>query len=370
MRATRALIHIDNLKHNFHILKAAAADSLFCAVVKADAYGHSIPLVAKALDDLGADRFGVACLEEAAAVRSCGITKPLHLFSACLPEEMAEAAVLDVIPFISSIREAALWNEAAACQTKPLTVHIKVDISMSRVGCAPEEAEPLINFIKSQPFLRLEGIATHFPNGDDLTAPRLEDDFAQFQQLIKKINDPRLIYHCANSAALQRLPASALNMVRQGLALYGYPPSDYVRSVMPAANTLRPVMELCSQITFIRKIEAGKGVSYGSLYRAPHSTYIAVVPCGYADGFFNSFSNRADTALVNGKRYPIAGFVCMDQLMIDLGPRPEADVYDKVVLFGPQPEANDAASLTRNMEHLSPYMLLTAISKRVPRVVA
>jgi alanine racemase len=128
-------------------------------------------------------------------------------------------------------------------------------------------------------------------------------------------------------------------------------------------------MELVSQISHIRKVAANTPVSYGSLYKTKQAGYIATIPCGYADGFLNSFTNREDAIAIGDRRYPIAGFVCMDQLMVDLGPHCLANIYDKVSLFGPNAPAHNAQSLTQGLANLSPYMLLTAISARVPRLV-
>ncbi|MCL2519508.1 MAG: alanine racemase [Spirochaetaceae bacterium] len=374
MRATRALIYKDNLEFNFKLIKNNFNHQTFiCAVVKANAYGHGIEMVAPILDKLGAHRFAVACLSEARRLRAMAITKPIHLLSPCMPYEISEAIYLKLIPFISSFDEARLWQSMAKAINKEVTVHIKVNLSMNRIGCDISELIPLTNFVSEQSYLKLEGIASHFANGDDTTNPSLEDDLFNFTHLVTplKQQQPHLIVHCANSAAIQRLAANNLfNMVRPGIALYGYSPSSYAQQHSLLNGNLKPVMELCSFITFIHQLKEDSAVSYGSLYVAKKGSYLATIPLGYADGYSNIFSNKEAAVAIKGKLYNIAGFVCMDQLIVDLKDNPDnIKLYDKAIFFGPNSPSLNAAQLTVGLAHFSPYMLLSGISQRVERVI-
>ena len=370
MRVTQALIYKDNLKHNFNLIKnQLKANTLICAVVKGNAYGHGIEVVAPLLDQLGANCFAIACLNGATRLRNLAITKPIYLLRPCLPHEIAEAIKLELSPFISSFHEATLWQQQAKEASKLIKVHLKVNTSMTRLGCDSSDFIPLANFINEQSHLKLEGVATHFANADSEINPSLEEDIRQFTALVSQLKRPDLLIHCAGSATIQRLPAGQLfNMVRPGLALYGYPPSDYSQQHSLLADKLKPVMELRSHVIFIRKLQKDSPVSYGSQYLAKAGNYIATIPLGYADGYNISFSNLKNAVLIKGRRYNIAGRVCMDQLMVDLGPNPDnIGLYDEVTFFGPNPPALTATELTGSCRQGSAYTLLSAIAERVER---
>jgi alanine racemase len=368
MRATRALIHLAHLRHNILIIrKLAGSDCKICLPVKANAYGHGAVSIARAAEEYGVDYLAVAAVSEGEKLRAGGVKSPILLLNHVLPEEIPELLAAKLVPVAASAEYIELLSRQADRHDATLPVHLKVDTGMGRIGCPPAEALLLARRIHNDEKLDLVGLCTHFPSADS-TEPA-DREFTRRQntllvdlaeQLKSEGINPGCV-HAANSGALATLPESFQGMVRPGLALYGYEP------VPSEPLGLRPVMEFETRIVFIKKVEAGQSVSYGRTWTAPSDTVIATLPVGYGDGYNRLLSNKGKV-LVKGKLYPVVGRVCMDMCMIDLGPDSGVELYDKAVLFGPDPAGWSAVHIAEAIGTI-PYEVTCWISFRVPRVI-
>ncbi|MDC7234914.1 MAG: alanine racemase [Spirochaetales bacterium] len=369
-RATRALIHLENLKHNLEqIREIVGPDREICLAVKADAYGHGAVGISMAALKYGVSRLAVSNLDEGKELRQAGITAPILLLSYPHEEEYEEIVENRLEPLVGDEEYLQRLNLIVRDKgAAPLGIHIKIDTGMGRIGCPPEDAPFLARLADTSEGLTIAGICTHFPVGDSMEEEDIE--FTEQQTLtlssIKKeilsMNiDPGLV-HAANSGGILLHKNSHLDMVRLGISAYGYHPD----SRMSRTEDLKPVMELKTAVSFIKTVHPGQTVSYGRTWQAEEQCRIASVPVGYADGYFRLLSGKSDF-LINGKRYPIAGRVCMDQLMINLGQNRDIKIGDEVTVFGPDPEGPDAAELA-DLIGTIPYELTCALTKRVPRI--
>ena len=371
MRATRATIDLTRLRANLQAaddhLRAARGGSQppprICLAVKANAYGHGAVAVARAALQAGVSYFGVATVDEGVALREAGIEAPILLFSLPLPEETPAVAAAALTPLCG---DAALGRDlarAAVAAGRSVDVHLKIDTGMERIGCRPREAAAIAEQLRGMDGLRLTGLCTHFARSSEADQQFSRAQLAAFHQAIAAIpNRNGLLLHAANSGAFVGLPESHLDMVRLGVIAYGYyPGGDLARTV-----DVQPVMELATRLTYLKRVPAGSGISYGHTHRTAADTVIATIPAGYADGYPRLLSNRAEV-LIRGRRYPVVGRICMDQCLVDLGPRPDAERYDRAVLFGPDRAGPDAAELADHIGTI-PYEITSAISARVPRL--
>jgi alanine racemase len=368
MRATRAVIHVDNFIRNLETAaKRAGPDSSVCVPVKADAYGHGAVPLGRAALEAGASCLAVAVVSEGAGLRQAGIKAPILLLSQPLPGEMNELVSLDLVP-LAGDREAVEALAGAARGTgKKLTVHLKVDTGMGRMGCRPEDAAELAAFILSQGPLVLGGMATHLAVSDSLKPEDIaytREQLARFREAAASVRAAGIeigILHAANSGALCFHEDAFLDMVRPGIFLYGYSPARGISGGLSAA----PVMELRTAVVFLKKLRRGETVSYGRIWTAPEDTFVATLPAGYADGIPRLLSGCCHKVYIQGSPYPIVGRVCMDQCMVDLGPETCIKRWDEAVIFGPGAEtAADIAAKTGTI----PYEITCNINKRVPRV--
>lgn len=328
------------------------------AVVKANAYGHGLVPVAGAAVEAGAQRLGVALVEEGRKLREAGLTAPIHVLTETPREAASEVVALRLIPTVYSMTALKEFSDAAQARGVSLDINIKVDSGMRRAGASPDEAIELTKAARKLPGLRVEGMLTHFACADepenDFTAKQLEI----FLGLRRELADvPQ--WHAANSAAALFMPETRLDMVRIGIAMYGLQPSS-VPSVVP----LRPALSLKAKIAYVRDLAAGEGISYGLTYTAPRPVKVALLPIGYGDGFSRSLSNRG-FALVRGERVRIIGNVCMDQLLVELnGP---AAAGDEAVLIGRQGRETITAEEMASMLGTINYEVVCRINERVPR---
>ncbi|MDR3301346.1 MAG: alanine racemase [Spirochaetaceae bacterium] len=377
MRATQAIIHLENLTFNIHAVKKHIAGSgggppvpKICMPVKADAYGHGAVEIAKTALEAGCSHLAVATVDEGAQLRAAGIKAPILLFSEATPEELETVARLNLIPFVSDREYAALYASYAekAGKNEKHGVFLKVDSGMGRLGCAPEEAAPLAQFISGQKALSLAGTATHCAVSDSRDAGNkafTARQLAVFKGVIDEIKkcgvNPGIV-SAANTGATVSYPQAHFDMVRPGILLYGYQDEE----VEPPL-AVKPVMELVTQVVHIKKIRKGGTVSYGRTWTAPEDTFIGVLPLGYADGLPRLLSGRDFYVVINGRQYPLAGRICMDQCMINLGATPAVKRYDAVTVFGGEKPAFDAAAIAKRIGTIS-YEICCGVNKRVPRV--
>ena len=372
---TWAEISLDNLEHNFNEIKKRLPDGCrFLATVKADAYGHGAEMAAKLYEKLGADYFSVACFDEARQLRQH--TKLPILILGYTPPEMTDQLIaLGITQTVNSLETAVLYSERAIQTGGRLKVHIAADTGMGRLGfnCRQDsrEAESIYEAV-TLPGLDAEGIFTHFAvsdvlgkDNDAFTRKQYDNFCSVILKLEREYGWKFALRHCANSGALLNCKytySGIMNMVRPGIILYGLYPGKEKGDML-----LRPVMQLKTRIAQIQTLEEGASVSYGRTWTSPGSRKIAVLPIGYADGFFRTFSNKREV-LLHGKRIPLIGKVCMDMTMADITDIEDARVGDTVTIFGydcgsflPIEELAETAGTIS-------YELVCAVAARVPRV--
>ena len=359
LRPVWAEVDLSAVRENIGAIRGLLEpDTLIMAVVKADAYGHGAVPVAGAALAAGAERLGVALVEEAVELRAAGLDVPIHLLSEP-PAEAAETVVdLDLIPTVYTEVGLGALNAAAGARGRELAVHIKVDTGMHRVGAAPTQALELAQAVRDLKGLRLEGMMTHLAcadeTGDDYTNKQLET----FERLRPDLPEVGL-WHAANSAGALFWPRARLNMVRIGIAMYGLQPSKE-----PSPVRLAPALSLKTGIAFVYELAAGEGVSYGLTYRASEPQTVAVLPIGYGDGFSRRLSNRGEV-LMDGRRARLIGNVCMDQCLIRVdGP---AAAGDEVVLIGRQGEDEVTVEELADIIGTINYEVVCMLNSRVPR---
>ncbi len=363
-RPVWAEVDLSAIRHNAGVLAAHAGPAQLMAVVKADGYGHGAVPCARAALEGGATWLAVALVEEGEELRAAGITAPVLLLSEPPLEAAAAVLAAHLTPTVYTHRYVHALLEAA--DGAVVDVHLKLDTGMRRVGL-PEAAweETFAHLAAAGDRVRVAGIWSHLAVGDepdndftDLQAQR----FARGVALARAAGlDPDLV-HLANSGGTTLSPALHLDMVRTGIALYGLEAAPGVRLAQ-----LRPALALRSRLSLVKPLAAGDSVSYGRRWTAPTDTVVGTVPGGYADGIRRGLTNVGQV-WVGGRRVPIAGTVCMDQLVVDLGPGAAEGIGADVWLFGgPGPDAVTAADWARWLDTIT-YEVTCGLSPRIPRV--
>jgi alanine racemase len=345
----------DNLRAISGTLKR---DTVLMAVVKANAYGHGLVPVARVAVEAGAERLGVALVEEAIELRQAGLDVPIQILSEA-PAVAADRIVeLGIIPTVYSLAAAQAISRAADGRDEAIDVHIKVDTGMHRVGVAPRQVVELYQAVKELPGIRVEGMLTHFACADDPENDYTEKQLAVFLRLRETL--PEIpIWHAANSAAALFMPETHLDMVRIGLAMYGLQPSS-----LPSPVLLNPALSLKAGIGFTQDLAPGEGASYGLTFIAAKPMRVGTLPIGYGDGFSRLLSNRG-SAIINGRRVPLIGNICMDQLLVELPAG--ASVGDEAVLIGRQGDETISAEEIAALLGTINYEIVCMINNRVPR---
>ena len=355
----RAEIDHGALRHNAAAVRKVVGDQPgLIAVIKADGYGHGGPEVAQTLAPFAA-QFGVATLHEARAVRAVVPEKDLLILSPCLPEEREAAVREGFIPVVSSTAEAKAYAHLA--QGKPVRIHLCVDTGMGRIGVWHEDAIKTAQEIAAIAGIEVESVSTHLPVADS-DAEFTAQELAGWEKLVAQLRPifPDTKFHALNSAAALACPHYAMDRVRPGLALYGISP-------LPAFQTLlKPVMTLKTQITLVRDVGPGRGISYGRTFITSKPMRIATLAMGYADGYPRQTSNQGAQVLIRGERCPVLGRITMDQLMVDVTDLPR-DVApgEEVVLFGKQGDEEITVGEVAAWAGTITWDVLTRLGKRV-----
>ncbi len=369
MRATRAIIHLENLRFNIaEIRKKLAPDTKICVPVKADAYGHGALKIAVAAIRSGATHLAVATAQEGIDLRDAGIVAPILSLSPPIPEEIPSIIENDIVPFVFDEEYLDELSRHAARMNHVAPVHLKIDTGMGRIGCATADATALARKIARDRHLRLDGIATHLSVADSTAGDDIgytKEQIARFSATVDAIRaegiDPGIV-HAANSGGVVLHPESRFDMVRPGILVYGYLPDPSLTGLIAT----KPLMELETQVITMKKVVAGTAVSYGREWVAKEDTFIATIPVGYADGLMRRLSPGLRVS-IGDRDYPVVGRICMDQCMVDVGADPWVQRWDRVTIFGPAPATSSADTLARILGTI-PYEITCAINKRVPRV--
>jgi len=387
---TGAIIHLNRFKENIDTVKTRVGkDIRICVPVKADAYGHGALQISKAAIEAGAYCLGVADVMEGIELRKGGIQAPILLFSQAHPSEIPLIVKAKIIPFISDEEFAASLNSQAEADKIKLPVHLKIDTGMNRMGCPLNEVLALAEIIKKSSSLELAGTVTHLSVSDSANKPDIDftnNQLARFKKAIAAIKnagiDPGIV-HAANSGAVILHPNAWLDMVRPGILLYGFKtvqeyeaPVEHLKKISKLSSIIvKPVMELRSSVSLIKKINKGESVSYGRTWTAKKDTTIGILSIGYADGLPRLASNRWQV-IINGEAFPLVGRITMDQCCTDLGANTNVKRWDEAIIFGDDiyPEQPKKSTLMQNAAELAsvvrtiPYEITCNVSKRVKRI--
>ncbi|MFA5005267.1 MAG: alanine racemase [Candidatus Omnitrophota bacterium] len=362
-RPTWAEVDLNNLADNFRKVGAGLAPKTKILVtVKADAYGHGLIPVSKKLAGLGVDFLGVASIDEGIKLRQAGINIPVLILGVVLNRDISPIAKFGLTPTVCDEASAAAFSRLAKKAGRLFNLHVKVDTGMGRIGVQHKDAFKLLQKINRFPFIRIEGIFTHFPLADinkRFTCAQIRV-FDQLVEDLKKSGITIPLVHAANSVGLADYKDSHFTMVRPGLVIYGlYPKEDL-------GIKLKPVLSLKSRVIFVKDVPKGFGVSYAHAYVTRQPGRIVTLPIGYGDGYPRNLSNKAPV-LIGGRRFRISGRICMDQIMVDVGSY-KVRVGEEAVLIGRQ---NKAEITTEELAQLSgtiPYEISCGLGSRIPRV--
>jgi alanine racemase len=365
-RPTAAHIDLAALEHNYREAVRCADGRKVLVVVKARAYGHGAATVARHLLKQGADMLGVAIVEEGRELREAGISAPVLVMGPLFPGQAAAVVASGLTPAVYSMPFALALSQAARERNTRVSVHVKIDTGMGRIGIPPETAPDFIADLERLGNIDVEGLMTHFADADLRDKAFASKQMDRFEALLKTLDDrgTRIpLRHAANSAAVLDFRRALFTMVRPGLMLYGYNPLE---AGLDKAD-LMPVLSLVTRIAFLKHVPAGVPISYGRTFTTRRESLIATLPIGYADGYSRGLSNKGE-ALVRGARAPIVGRVCMDMCMIDVTGVPGVREGDEVALIGGQGRERITADELAEKTGTISYEVLCGIGARVPRI--
>ncbi len=378
MNPTRAEIDFRKLEHNLNrireLLRKGSRDKKIkvCGVVKANAYGHGIEGVSKKLVDLGVDYLGVANYDEAIKLRPLIPDAPILVFGTLIhsklqPEKYVSTLLkYNLMATVASLDTAKFLDYYSRKLRKKFKVHIKIDTGMKRIGFDVKRAFKNVMQVLALNNVNVEGIFTHFATSESKNKTFAYRQLSFFQDLLDELRKAGVefpIVHAANSGAVLDIKDSYFDMVRPGLILYGYYPSGEVKNKID----LKPIMNLKSKITFIKRVDARTSISYGRLYFTKRRTYIGSIPVGYGDGYWRLLTNKSKV-LINKKLYRTVGAITMDWLMVNLGEKYTVRVGDDVLLMGSENGISIGADKLARLTGAIPYEMLCSVADRVKRI--
>ncbi len=370
-RRVHADIDLDAVLFNFaQMSENIPKGTKIMAVVKTDAYGHGAVPLAKLLESLKyLWGFATATVDEAVELRKAGITKPILILGYTFPECYEEIVKYEIRQTVFALDMAQELSKEAVRQNKKVSIHIKLDTGMGRIGyqnaeCAAEDAAKM----KSLPMLELEGVFTHFANADTKNQEFTLKQIEKFEKMTKAMEEAGVTFalkHCANSAGIIELSGQKFDLVRSGIISYGLWPSNEVKKDVVQ---LKPILSLKSHVVYVKEVEPGTTVSYGSTWTAEEKRKIATIPIGYGDGYPRSLSNKG-YVLIKGQKAPIVGRVCMDQLMVDVTDiSEEVKVGEPVTLIGRDGDLMITAEELGDLSGRFNYELVCDLGNRIPRI--
>ena len=365
---TWAEVDLAAIQNNLRQMKALTGVRVM-AMVKANAYGHGLAAVARAAERAGADWLGVVSVAEGLALRSAGVAAPILVLGYTPPPLVAVALGGNLALTVFD------WDVAQACSAAgrasgcPARLHVKVDTGMGRLGVAPAEVPAFVSAVGALAEVQVEGILTHFARADEADDTYTQRQLAQFEEVLQTLiargQRPPLV-HAANSAAAIALPSARYDLVRMGIALYGLAPSADV----PCPPEFIPALSWKTIITQVKTLPPGSAISYGGEYVTTGFETLATVAVGYGDGFRRRprGSHYTDEVLIHGRRAPVRGRICMDQMVVSVNDVPQARVGDEVVLIGRQGAAGISADEVAQRWGTINYEVTTGIAARVTRL--
>ncbi len=363
-RPTLLEVNLAQLTANYELVQRHV-DVPVMAILKANAYGHGLVEVGRHFEALGARYLGVAYLEEGLRLRQAGVRAPILVLGGIIGEQVPKFIEHELSLTASSVDKLRAIDDCAATLGRRARVHLKIDTGMERIGVHWYSAEKLLTATLGCRYVEVEGIFSHFANSDavDLTHARLQlERFYEVLRFYEQRSLPPPLRHMSNSGAVLQLPEARFDMVRPGLLLYGAYPSAEVPRLLP----VRTAMRWKSRVVYFKVASPQSPVSYGSTWRSEKETRLVTLPVGYGDGYLRSMSGRAQV-LIHGKRFPVVGRICMDQIMVDIG-WDSAYNGDDALLLGGEGEAAISIEEIAGWAGTIPHEILTNINTRVPRV--
>lgn len=368
-RPVWAEINLDNLAHNIkEVRDHTKKDSLVTAVIKANGYGHGSVDIARTFLDNGADRLAVAIITEAIELREAAIEAKILVLGYTPSSQFEKVLEYSLIQTIYNYEDAKKLSELAEKMDKTASIHIKLDTGMGRIGfSSTEDSVDEIVKISKLPNLYVEGIYTHFAKADEIDKTHVKGQFEKYVNIVEKLEDKGLsipIKHVSNSASIIDLKDYNLDMVRAGIMIYGFYPSNEVDK---ESIKLKPAMNLKARVSHVKTVPKGTGISYGQIFKTERESKIATLPLGYADGFTRLLTGKAEV-YINGKRVKVVGKICMDQCMIDVTEVDNVAVGDEVVIFGYGEEGYPHADELAEKIGTINYEIVCMVGRRIPRV--
>lgn len=365
-RPTWTMIDLRALQWNLRqVRRRVGARTGILAVVKANAYGHGAVPCSRTLVAAGADRLGVATVEEGVELRRAGLKVPIAVLGLMQPAEAAAVVRHRLQPAVALEAQVRALSRAARAAGRTTAVHVKVDTGMGRIGLQPAEAVVFARRLQALPGVSVAGMFTHFAHADGRDKRLLRSQQERMRAAADAIKRlwPKALVHAANSAAVLESPETYADVVRPGIMLYGLYPSPRLRGVVE----LRPALSWVTHIAQLKEVPAGTGLSYGHTFFTSRHSRIATLPVGYADGLSRSLSNRG-RVLIGGHPCPLVGRVCMDMCLADVTDAPEARIGSEAVLIGRQGGQTISADDLADLQGTISYEILCAIGSRVPRL--
>ncbi|NLL71915.1 MAG: alanine racemase [Clostridiales bacterium] len=365
----QANINLEAIRSNVIQVKSRLqSNTKLMVIVKADAYGHGAVQVSKILENGMVDAYGVAIIEEAIELRESGISKPILILGHTPKEQFDLVVAHDVMQTVYQYEMAEELSKEAIKQGKTARIHIKVDTGMSRLGfCDSKESLEIIKRISLLQGIHIDGIFSHFAKADETDEESVKSQIGRFDKFTRMLEEVGVhipIRHMSNSAGVIEYPEAEYDMVRCGIVTYGVYPS---KEVDHKTFKLIPAMELKSHVIYIKDVEEGTGISYGSTFITKKRTKVATIPIGYADGYSRNMSN-VGKVIIRGQYAPIIGRICMDYFMVDVTDIKDIKQGDLVTLLGQDGESEISVETLAEWSHSFPYEMMCTVGKRIPRV--
>jgi alanine racemase len=366
LRPTHLEVDLERLADNYRAIRAFVGSAKVMPILKANAYGHGLVEVARMLERIGAEMIGVAYLEEGLRLRQEGLRLPILVLGGIVGEQIPLFLDHDLTLTASSIDKLRAIDEHAAATQRRAKVHIKIDTGMERIGVHWYSAPKLLEASLRCSHVDVEGVFTHFANADEIDLAHAHLQLERFLEVLRFYEDrglPTPLRHAANSGAIVSMPQSHLDMVRPGVLFYGAQPAPHLANRVDVRGALRWI----TTVVYFKVVSPGNPVSYGSTWRADEPVRVITLPVGYGDGYPRALSNKAQV-LVRGRRYPLIGRVCMDQVMISVGKGGTAYNGDEVVLLGEQDGERITVEEIAEWAGTIPHDIFAGINTRVPRI--
>lgn len=361
--ATWVEVNLTAIQNNIKFIEQFTGSTVM-AVVKANAYGHGIVEVAKALQSSGTSWLGVARIDEAIQLRDNGVQNEIMVLGHTAANDIHFAADNNIVLAMHSLDQVSSYKNAAQILNKKIRIHIKIDTGMGRLGVFPEDGYKFLKLLETIPNLIIEGIFTHLARADELNSDSTKNQIRKFEDLLKLFNESGIEFkwiHAANSAGSMFQPSVIYNLVRPGISIYGLNPSINT----PLPDQFVPSLSWKTVLTSVKNMPQSSGISYGHKYITSQNELVGTISVGYGDGYRRVPGNEV---LIRGIRVPVIGVVCMDQCVVSLENVPDAQAGDEVVLIGKQNgEEISAEDLACNWETIV-YEPICGLTNRIPRI--